>query len=146
MSRAGIRAVWLVIVALTLASFVQAAGTQEQTPTWPREPEAPSAPRPAPPPADWLGLIGEYESAAGPSGSTVRLYVIERDGRLMTIADRGEGVAIDAMTPKPALTRGPGGRATRVVLGGVTYARLRVGPEDGSGQLRVTRYAPSPKS
>jgi D-alanyl-D-alanine dipeptidase len=115
---------------------------QEQTPTWPREADTPSAPKPAPPPADWLGLIGEYESRPAPGGKVVHLYVLERDGHLMAIADRGDAVAIDTVIPKPEFTRDAGGRASSLTMGGTTYARLQVGPEDGSGQLRVTPIRP----
>ena len=119
-----------------------AAGAQEQAPTWPREPEAPSAPKPAAPRAEWVGLIGEYESASGPAGTAVHLYVIERGGRLMTDADRGNAVSVDEMKPAPEFTRGLSGRDTRVTIGGVIYARLQVGPEDGSGQSRVMPLRP----
>lgn len=125
------------VMATLLFALTASSRAQEQTPTWPREPEAPSAPRPPAPPADVLGLVGEYESAAGGTAKPVRLYVIERDGRLMTIADRGTAVAVDTAAPKPVFTRGPGGRATMVTIGKVAYRRLQVGPEAG-GQLRVT--------
>jgi D-alanyl-D-alanine dipeptidase len=131
-----------VLAALLVSASVAPAGAQEQTPTWPRQPEAPSAPRPAPPPAEWLGLIGEYESAVAPSDKAVHLYVIERDGQLMAIADRGEPVPIDSTTPRHEFTRDAGGRATRLTLRGVPYTRLQVGPESGSGQLRVTPLRP----
>jgi D-alanyl-D-alanine dipeptidase len=130
------------ICALVACTWTAMIAAQEQTPTWPREPETPSAPRPVPPPADWLGLIGEYESATGPAGKPVHLYVIERDGRLMVIADRGDAVAVDSVSPKPEFTRDAGGRATRLTLGGTRYVRLQVGPEGGSGQLRVAPLRP----
>jgi D-alanyl-D-alanine dipeptidase len=136
------RVAHLLIAALTVSASALPAARQEQTPTWPREPAAPSAPRPASAPADWLGLIGEYESAPGAAGKAVRLYVIERDGQLMAIADRGEPVALDSTTPRPEFTRDAGGRATRLTLRGVPYRRLQVGPEGGSGQLRVTPLRP----
>ena len=128
--------------ALVIAMCAVPLHAQEQTPTWPRETETPSAPKPAPPPADWLGLIGEYESAPTAAGKAVHLYVIEREGRLMAIADRGEAVAIDSVTPKPEFTRDAGGRATRLTMRGTPYARLQVGPEGGSGQLRVAPLRP----
>jgi len=131
----------LLLFALVVSACAAPAVAQEQTPTWPREPETPSAPRPAPAAADWLGLIGEYQSA-GPAGESVRLYVIERDGQLMAIADRGEPVAIDSTTPRPEFTRDAGGRAIRLTMRGVPYTRLQVGPEGGSGQLRVTPLRP----
>ena len=127
----------LVGVATLVVALTTLSRAQEQTPTWPREPEAPSTPRPPAPPADVLGLVGEYESAAMRGSTAVHLYVIERDGRVMTIADRGAAVAVDTAVPKPVFTRGPGGRATRVTIGKVVYTRLQVGPEAG-GQLRVT--------
>jgi len=129
-------------MALIVGTGAVMARAQEQAPTWPREVEAPSAPRPAPPPADWLGLIGEYESTATPARPATHLYVIERDGRLMAIADRGDAVAIDAMSPPPSFTRTGSGRATQVTIGGIAYLRLQVGPEDGSGQLRVAPVRP----
>jgi serine beta-lactamase-like protein LACTB len=118
---------------------------QTQTPTWPREPESPSAPRPAAPPAEWLGLIGEYESAPAAGKPGVHLYVIERDGKLAVIADRGEAVAVDTMSPQPVFERDAAARATRVTIRGVVHARLQVGPEGGVGQLRVTPLAPVPQ-
>lgn len=127
----------LLVVATLVVALTTLSRAQEQTPTWPREPEAPSTPRPPAPPADVLGLVGEYESAAMRGSTAVHLYVIERDGRVMTIADRGAAVAVDTAVPKPVFTRGPGGRATRVTIGKVVYTRLQVGPEAG-GQLRVT--------
>ncbi len=84
-----------------------------------------------------LGLVGEYESAAAGGAEPVHLYAIKRDGRLMTMADRGTAVAVDTAVPRPVFTRGPGGRATKVAIGRVVYTRLQVGPEAG-GQLRVT--------
>ncbi|MGE0041480.1 MAG: M15 family metallopeptidase [Vicinamibacterales bacterium] len=126
----------LLAVALAVSVLAGAAGAQDQEPAWPREPEAPNALKPAPPPAEWNGLIGEYESAAGGPGA--RLYVIERDGRLMAIAGRGAAAPI----APAAFARDGGGRATRVTRGGVDYARLQVGPEGGAGQLRIRPVRP----
>jgi D-alanyl-D-alanine dipeptidase len=136
------RAPRLALFALSIAVLGLAAAAQEQEPTWPREPENASAPKPAPPPRDWTLLIGEYESPARSARKPVHLYVIERDGKLMTIAGRGAAVAVDTMSPKPVFARDAARRATAVTIGGVVYRRLQVGPEGGSGQLRVTPVRP----
>ena len=115
---------------LPLASVVLA-----QAPAWPREPENPTAPKPAPPPAALAPLIGEYE---GPSGE--HLYVLERDGRLWTILDRGDATPADAPGHELVAIRvGFGISGVRLPSG--TYKRLQVGPE-GGGQLRITPVRP----
>jgi D-alanyl-D-alanine dipeptidase len=124
------------LASLVVATVAMGLHAQDEQPAWPREREAPSAPKPAPPPAEWNGLIGEYESTGARPGA--HLYVIERDGRLMAIAGHGDAVPIDT----GAFTRGGGGRATKVTRDGVDYARLQVGPEAGSGQLRIRPVRP----
>jgi len=106
-----------------------------QAPAWPREAEAPGAPKPAPPPPAMAPLIGEYE---GPSGA--HLYVLERDGRLWTILDRGEATPFNAGRDL-IVTRGAGGRVSSLGLPTGTYTRLQVGPESG-GQLHITPVRP----
>lgn len=106
---------------------------QTQTPSWPREPENPTAPKPAPASKTAMELVGEYESDAGPNGPAVHLYVLEQDGGVWTIADRGTARIAAGMR----VVRGRDGRVTAVVVDHVTYARLQVGPESG-GQLRIT--------
>jgi D-alanyl-D-alanine dipeptidase len=108
-----------------------------QTPTWPRELEQPNAPKPAPASSQVMELVGEYESAAG-----AHLYVLERDGHLWTIIDRGQARRWSEAGPRPIAVRFEGGFATGRVGGllfpdGVSYTRLQVGPE-GGGQLRIT--------
>ena len=127
------------VLAAALSTTVLA---QEQAPTWPREPEQPSAPKPELPYRDWYLLLGEYESAAAPGRTAVHLYVLERDARLMVIADRGPARDLDAITPRPVFTRDAARRATAVTIGGVVHRRVQVGPDDGSGQLRVTPIRP----
>jgi D-alanyl-D-alanine dipeptidase len=103
-----------------------------QTPTWPREAEQPNAPKPAPASAQMLLFVGEYESAAG-----AHLYLLERDGRLWTIIDRGEP---QAFPPNGPLIY-PDRRLPTVELPSGSYVRLQVGPEAG-GQLHVTPVRP----
>jgi D-alanyl-D-alanine dipeptidase len=106
-----------------------------QTPTWPREPENPSAPKPAPPSAQAAALIGEYESATG-----AHLYVLERDGRLWTIIDRGDATPLNDGRDLH-VTQAVGGPVSELRLPSGSYARLQVGPE-GGGQLHITPVRP----
>jgi D-alanyl-D-alanine dipeptidase len=106
---------------------------QTQTPTWPREPENPSEPKPAPASAALASLIGEYESAAG-----AHLYLLERDGRPWTIVDRGDAQPV---TGNLTVIRAGTGGIAAVEIGGATYRHLQVGPEDG-GQLHITPVRP----
>jgi CubicO group peptidase (beta-lactamase class C family)/D-alanyl-D-alanine dipeptidase len=95
--------------------------------------------KPAPPPARWKGLIGEY----GPDFAV--LYVLEKDGKLQALADWFE---YDPLAPVSSdvfrfpdrglydhetltFTRGAGDRSTAVRLGGVRLERRAVGPEEG---------------
>ena len=131
------------VAALVLATaLATSTRAQEQVPTWPREPEQPSAPKPELPFRDWYLLMGEYESAPAAGRPAVHLYVFERDARLMVIADRGPARDVSTMTPRPDFTRDGFTPATAVTIGGVVHRRLQVGPEDGTGQLRVTPIRP----
>ena len=112
-----------------------------QTPTWPREIEQPNAPKPAPASSHVMEMVGEYESASG-----AHLYVLERDGQLWTIVDRGQARRWSEIGPRPIAVRYEGGFATGRVAGllfpdGVSYTRLQVGPEVG-GQLRIAPVRP----
>ncbi len=127
----------LVVLAAVLALSGLPAGAQTQVAPWPREPEV-ATPRPGPPAAADLELIGEYEGpAAAGGGARPHLYVLERDGRLWAIIGRGAAQPAN-LTP----ARHPAGRVTGVAMGGVAYTRLQVGPDDGSGQLRVSPIRP----
>lgn len=107
-----------------------------QTPTWPREPENPAAPKPAPASGQMMELVGEYESGTG-----AHLYLLEKDGRLWTIVDRGEAQPFDGRGPGSGVVRDAGGRASGVRLPSGAYARVQVGPDAG-GQLRITPIRP----
>ena len=124
------------LFALAFALVLVAGSTpRAQTPTWPREPEQASAPKPAPPPADVAEIVGEYANTAG-----AHLYVLERDGRPWTIVDRGEARPQQAASDL-APTRDARGRVSGVRLASDTYSRLQVGPDDG-GQLKVAPVRP----
>lgn len=95
---------------------------------------------PAPAPARWRGLIGEY----GWDHNT--LYIYEDRGQLHALI---EWFFIDPLTEvsedvfafpdstglyygeRLAFSRGPDGRATRVMVGGVPFLRRAVGTESG---------------
>ncbi len=107
-----------------------------------------ATPEPPPPPAGWVGLIGEY-------GSENHLLISERDGSLYAI--------VEWLTPYPmhelsanvfewphaglydgervSFTRDGSGRATQLAIGGVVFPHREVGPESGN-QLRITPVRP----
>jgi D-alanyl-D-alanine dipeptidase len=107
-----------------------------QTPSWPREPEHPTAPKPAPAPPAFLALIGEYGTEAEP------VYVFEQDGKLFSIVGRGAPMA--AGTKAFSKTTDSRGHADAITIGSVRYPYRPVGPADG-GQLRVTPLRPVPE-
>jgi CubicO group peptidase (beta-lactamase class C family)/D-alanyl-D-alanine dipeptidase len=97
------------------------------------------APKPEPPPAKWLGLIGEY----GWDHNT--LYILEKDGRLHALIEwffdyplTEESENVYAFPDfglyhdeKLTFTRDPAGQATKVVAAGVTFDRRRIDGENG---------------
>jgi D-alanyl-D-alanine dipeptidase len=113
--------------------------------SFPRAPE----PVPAPPPARWVGLLGEY----GWSDET--LFVFERGGRLHALIGWIEDDVLtqvsDTAFAVPTSHRHAGkqivfhgtrtGRASDARLGAVTYPRRAIGPQSG-GQLKVTPVHP----
>lgn len=104
--------------------------------------------QPAPAPARWKGLIGEY----GPDYDT--LYILEKDGKLHALAGWFE---YEPLTPVSqdvfrfpdfglyehetlTFTRGAGGRASSVRVSSVKFERRAVGPEEGKTfQIRPVR-------
>jgi D-alanyl-D-alanine dipeptidase len=119
-----------------LLPLLVAALLEAQTPTWPREPEQPSAPKPAPASARQAEVVGEYEGGAG-----AHLYLLERDGRLWTIIDRGEAQPFAENAPGSSVTRDASGRVASIRIPSGVFKRLQVGPE-GGGQLRITPVRP----
>ena len=109
--------------------------------------------KPAPAPARWRGLIGEY----GPDDGI--LYILEKDGRLYALFKRAESEPLTeisrtvfefpAQGPRAGrrlvFARDARGRATRAEAGGVVYKRRPVEPEEGANQLRVTPLRPVPE-
>jgi D-alanyl-D-alanine dipeptidase len=106
--------------------------------------------KPEPPPARWLGLIGEY----GWDHNT--LFIHERDGRLFALIewfflDPLEEVSPDVFKFPAArglyygeslkFTRDASGRATRVEAASVVFERRKIDGEDGS-TYKITPVRP----
>ncbi|HJT66150.1 MAG TPA: M15 family metallopeptidase [Pyrinomonadaceae bacterium] len=109
-----------------------------------------NAPKPAPPPTRWLGLIGEY----GPDDNI--LYILEKEAELQASFKRAEPETLQEISPnvftftaggphanqRLVFTRDRRSRATEVKLDQTTLARRRIEPEAGANQLRVTPVRP----
>ena len=122
---------------LALVLFVVAGALlRAQVPTWLREPENPTAPKPKAATPQMLELVGEYESAAG-----AHLYLLERDGSLWTIVDRADAQPFRENGRDVTVMRDARGRVSGVKLPSGSYARLQVGPEGGA-QLQITPVRP----
>lgn len=109
-----------------------------------------NGPKPAPAPARWLGLIGEY-------GTDKEIfYILEKDGKLCASFKRSEPETIleisrnvFAYSPLSQLsgerlvfTRDRSGRATQVTILGAALQRRHIEPEAGANQLRVPPVRP----
>ena len=111
------------------------------------------APKPAPAPARWLGLIGED----GPD--TEILSILEKDGKLSASFKRAAPETlleisknVFGFSPLSTLanqrlvfTRDRSGRATQVILRDTTFKRRNIEPEAGANQLRVPPVRPVPE-
>jgi D-alanyl-D-alanine dipeptidase len=111
--------------------------------------------KPAPAPARWLGLIGEY----GPDDTI--FYILEKDGKLCASPKRAapeplreisENVfafttsqLLIQLNTRLVFTRDRSGRATHVSIGTKQLERRRIEPEAGANQLRVTPVRPVPE-
>jgi D-alanyl-D-alanine dipeptidase/CubicO group peptidase (beta-lactamase class C family) len=95
--------------------------------------------KPKPLPARWQRLIGEY----GPDYDT--LYILEKDGKLTALADWFEYDPLQQISPnvyqfprygryqseRAVFLRGPNGVAKAVRVGGVVFARRKLGGVEG---------------
>jgi D-alanyl-D-alanine dipeptidase len=109
--------------------------------------------KPLPPPARWLGLIGEY----GPDDDIV--IILEKDGKLRASFKRAEPEPLDEITrnvfkfPSPGphalqqliFERNRRSRATQVAVDAVILKRRQIEPEEGANQLRVKPVRPVPE-
>jgi D-alanyl-D-alanine dipeptidase len=108
--------------------------------------------KPAPAPARWRGLIGEY----GPNNDIV--IVLEKDGKLCALFKGGQPEPVDEISnnrfdfPSPGphalqslvFARDAHGRATQVAVDAVILKRRQIEPESGN-QLHVTPLRPVPE-
>jgi serine beta-lactamase-like protein LACTB len=105
---------------------------------------------PAPAPARWLGLIGEY-------GTDKEIfYILEKDGNLCASFKRAEPEPLREISrnvfaftgatqlsgERLVFTRDRTGRATQVTVLNVPLKRRRIEPEAGANQLRVPPVRP----
>ena len=109
--------------------------------------------KPAPPPARWLGLIGEY----GPDDDIV--IILEKDGRLCASFKRGEAEPVEEISrdvfrfPSPGphalmdltFARDKRGRASQVAVNAVILKRRNIEPEAGANQLHLKPLRPVPE-
>jgi serine beta-lactamase-like protein LACTB len=105
--------------------------------------------KPAPAPARWLGLIGEYGT------EKEILYILEKDGKLCSSFNRSEPQPLREVSrnvfayafsqlegQRLVFTRDRSGRATQVTILGATLKRRRIEPQAGANQLRVAPVRP----
>lgn len=114
------------------------------------EPIQVRTPEPAPAPARWRGLIGEY----GPDNGI--LYILEKDGKLCALFKGAETECLAENSrnsfkfPKQSakagqrilFSRNSKGRATSVKIGDMAYARRNIEPGGGAPQLHVEPVRP----
>ncbi len=107
-------------------------------------------PKPQPAPIRWRGLIGEY------GWDHDVLYIFEKDGKLWALIEWFEFDPLEQVSasvfkfPDRGLydgerlifTRDKTGRATQVEAASVVFKRRNVGPESGTGQLRIKPVRP----
>ena len=108
-----------------------------------------NGPKPAPAPARWVGLIGEYGT------DKEILYILEKDGKLCASFKRAEPEPLREISrnvfaysfgqlsgENVVFTRNRSGRATQVTVLGATLQRRNIEPEAGANQLRVPPVRP----
>ena len=127
-------------VALLLAACART--TASTTPSPAASAVLDSATAPAPPPARWLGLLGEYGDGA--SWRVVaeydgKLRLVDTALRVTPLTERGDADFVTDSDGVPArFSRDAGGQATDLRIGDLRLARNRIEPSAGTNQLRVT--------
>jgi len=114
-------------------------------------PQVATTTKPAPAPARWMPLIGEYVR------DPETVIILESDGRLCALFNRHDLVPLrevandsfefDNTTRKGehvVFSRDSRGRVTQVTLGQLPYKRKPLGPEEGAAQLKVQPLRPVP--
>jgi D-alanyl-D-alanine dipeptidase len=112
-----------------------------------------STPKPAPAPARWRGLIGEY----GPDSDIV--YVLESGGKLAVSFKKAAAEPLDEVSrtvfrfpgdssragQRVQFTLGASGRATKVEIDKTSLDRRQIEPQAGANQLLVKPLRPVPE-
>jgi D-alanyl-D-alanine dipeptidase len=149
------RLVSLLLLTLFVCLFAVVTSTTSSTgvylPEHITESGAPAQAKPLPPPARWLGLIGEY----GPDDDIV--IILEKDGKLCASFKRAEPERLDEISRNVFKFPAPGphalqqliferrrARATQVAVDAVILKRRQIEPESGN-QLRVKPVRPVPE-
>jgi len=144
----------LSVVLLTCAAAIIPSGVTQSTlaVSYGQSSSLASQPKPAPPPARWLGLIGEY----GPDDNI--LIILEMNGSLSAFFNRSgpellvetaKNTFVIAPESKRAgqrliFTRDSRGRATQVEIDKQVLKRRNIEPETGN-QLRIKPLRPVPE-
>jgi D-alanyl-D-alanine dipeptidase len=138
---------YLFIAIVLLCAFPQSASLQSES-----APALTTKKKPAPAPARWRELIGEY----GPD--TDVLIILEQNGKLGATFKRGEVEPLNEVTrttfefapgtsragKRLIFTRGTSRRINGVRFDSRTYERRQIGPEAGSNQLHISPLRPVP--
>jgi len=140
-----------ILLAAACARTTTTTATRHSAPR--RYPVVPAAvstsalePIPAPPPASWLGLLGEYGD-----GPLFRI-VAEQDGRLQLVdsalhvtrlVERGDARFVtDPGGERADFERDATGHGTALLLGNARLPRNEIEPRAGTNQLRVKPVRP----
>lgn len=113
---------------------------------------APTKPAPAPAPARWRPLIGEYVL------DNETLFILESDGKLSALFKRTDLAPMRELSKnefeftestsragtRVVFSRDANGRVTELKLGNQIYKRRPVGPEEGATQLKIKTLRPVP--
>lgn len=108
--------------------------------------------KPAPAPAKWMPLIGEYVH------DSETVIILESDGNLCALFNRHDLIPLKELNKdsfefdntgsrkgEPVVfSRDPRGHVIQVTLGRLAYKRKPLGPEEGAAQLKVRPLRPVP--
>jgi D-alanyl-D-alanine dipeptidase len=101
---------------------------------------------PPPPPARWIGLLGEYGDGADfrvVGEYDQRLRLVDTALRVTQLTERGEARFVtDPGDERADFVRDASGRGKELVLGEKHLARNAIEPATGTNQLRVTPVRP----
>ena len=144
--RSDARVALAAILLATACARTTTSGPAAAYPVVPASARASATSIPAPPPARWLGLLGEYGD-----GALFRI-VAEQDGRLQLVdsalhvtrlAERGDARFVtDPGGERADFERDATGHGTALLLGSARLPRNEIEPRAGTNQLRVKPVRP----